>query len=43
MKTIQEQKSLEEVVRKLLIAVKEQEARVGYIFWYHPDKKEILK
>jgi hypothetical protein len=30
-----ERKALEEVVRKLLIAVKEQEEKVGYLFWRH--------
>lgn len=34
-KTREEQKALEEVVRKLLIAVKEQEEKFGYIFWRH--------
>jgi hypothetical protein len=38
-RTIQEQKALDEVVRKLLERVLEQEHRIGYLFWKHLEIK----
>jgi hypothetical protein len=38
--TKQEQQALEKVVERLLKSVKEQEARVGYVYWYHPEVKK---
>lgn len=38
--TQQEQKALKQVVENLKKAVLEQEERIGYIYWFHSEKKE---
>jgi hypothetical protein len=40
MRTIEEQRSLEKVVADLIKNVKEQEQRVGYLFWLHREVKK---
>jgi hypothetical protein len=39
----EERRALEKVVERLLIAVKEQEKKFGYLFWKHSEKENNLK
>jgi len=42
-RTKEEQKTIEQIVARLLASVKETEKKLGYIYWFHPEKKEVVK
>ena len=39
-RTKEEQKAIEQIVNRLKESVLENEKKLGYIFWYHPEVKK---